>query len=105
MRPVFTAHPTEAARRTVLAKLARSPLSSTSATGRSRPDDERLRRRLEELIDLIWQTDELRVARPDVVDEARNAVYYFDALYRDALPGVLEALAERARRGSATSCR
>ena len=34
------------------------------------------------------------MARPDVVDEARNAVYYFDTLYRDALPGVLEALAE-----------
>ena len=33
-----------------------------------------------------------------MVDEARNAVYYFDALYRDALPGVLEALAEQLAR-------
>ena len=29
---------------------------------------------------------------------ARNAVYYFDALYREALPGVLEALAEELAR-------
>jgi phosphoenolpyruvate carboxylase len=96
VRPVFTAHPTEAARRTVLAKLRQvAGLLDARDQGLAVPDAERhLRGRLEELIDLIWQTDELRVARPDVVDEARNAVYYFDALYRDALPGVLEALAE-----------
>jgi len=92
VRPVFTAHPTEAARRTVLAKLVQVAALLDERDG-APADEERLRRRLEELIDLIWQTDELRVARPDVVDEARNAVYYFDALYRDALPGVLEALA------------
>ena len=92
VRPVFTAHPTEAARRTVLAKLVQVAALLDERDG-APADEDRLRRRLEELIDLIWQTDELRVARPDVVDEARNAVYYFDALYRDALPGVLEALA------------
>jgi phosphoenolpyruvate carboxylase len=92
VRPVFTAHPTEAARRTVLAKLVQVAALLDERDG-APADEERLRRRLEELIDLIWQTDELRVARPDVVDEARNAVYYFDTLYRDALPGVLEALA------------
>ena len=100
VRPVFTAHPTEAARRTVLAKLRQvAGLLDARDQALAAPDAERhLRRRLEELIDLIWQTDELRVARPDVVDEARNAVYYFDALYRDALPGVLEALAEQLAR-------
>ena len=100
VRPVFTAHPTEAARRTVLAKLRQvAGLLDERDQRLAAPDAERqLRRRLEELIDLIWQTDELRVAKPDVVDEARNAVYYFDALYRDALPGVLEALAEQLAR-------
>ena len=52
----------------------------------TRAGERRVNRRLEELIDLLWQTDEMRVARPDVVDEARNVVYYFDELHRDAVP-------------------
>ena len=51
--------------------------------------------RLEELIDLLWQTDEIRVARPEVLDEARNAVYYFDELAAGPIPDVLEELARR----------
>ena len=58
--------------------------------------ERRVRRRLEELVDLLWQTDELRVARPEVIDEARNAVYYFDALHRDAVPQTLRAFTDKA---------
>ena len=57
-----------------------------------------MRRRLGELIDLLWQTDELRIARPDVVDEAASAMYYFDALHRDAVPDTLEALRDELAR-------
>jgi phosphoenolpyruvate carboxylase len=106
VRPVFTAHPTEAARRTVLAKIRRIAVLLDEwdrATGRSGAPldvarERRVRARLEELIDLLWQTDELRIARPDVVDEARNAVYYFDELHRDAVPQVLEGLADELAR-------
>jgi len=91
VRPVFTAHPTEAARRTVLYKL-RQIADLLSAEG------SRVTARLEETIDLLWQTDELRIARPDVVDEARNAVWYFDNLHADAVPDVLEELADELRR-------
>jgi len=91
VRPVFTAHPTEAARRTVLYKL-REVADLLEAGG------PRLTARLEETIDLLWQTDELRIASPDVVDEARNAVWYFDGLHADAVPHVLEQLADELRR-------
>ncbi len=91
VRPVFTAHPTEAARRTVLYKL-REIAELLESKG------PRVTARLEETVDLLWQTDELRIARPDVVDEARNAVWYFDGLHADAVPDVLEQLADELRR-------
>ena len=50
-----------------------------------------------ELIDLLWQTDELRLDRPDPPDEARNAVYYLDRAAADAVAEVLEDLATSLR--------
>ena len=99
VRPVFTAHPTEAARRTILVKLRRiAALLDEAAAATDPVAQRRVRRRLEELIDLLWQSDELRVSRPDVVDEARNAVYYFDEMHRDAVPETLETLVDELAR-------
>ena len=89
VRPVFTAHPTEAARRTVLTKLRRIGELLEREDWR---DDPRTLRRLAELIDLLWQSDELRSERPEVIDEARNAVYYLSELFAVAVPDVLEEL-------------
>ena len=106
LRPVFTAHPTEAARRSVLTKLRQIAALLDEWDRALGPDggppdrlaERRVRRRLEELVDLLWQTDELRVARPEVIDEARNVVYYFDALHRDAVPQTLQAFTEQLAR-------
>lgn len=89
VRPVFTAHPTEAARRSVLMKQRRIAdlLQDPSLDSAERSD------RLAELVDLLWQTDEVRLEQPQVLDEARNALYYLDALTRGPLQEVLDDLA------------
>ncbi|MBB2945520.1 phosphoenolpyruvate carboxylase [Actinoplanes lutulentus] len=102
VRPVFTAHPTEAARRSILSKLRQVADSldaeSAAAALYGATDTTVSTKRFAELIDLLWQTDELRLDRPDPTDEARNAVYYLKDLYAEAAPQVLDDLAETLRR-------
>jgi phosphoenolpyruvate carboxylase len=102
VRPVFTAHPTEAARRSILSKLRKlaDTLDAEAADHvlYGATDTTASTRRFAELIDLLWQTDELRLDRPDPTDEARNAVYYLADLYADAAPRVLDDLADTLRR-------
>ena len=89
VRPVFTAHPTEAARRSILSKRRRV------AELLEAEDDPRADRRIAEVIDLLWQTAELRLDRPEPLDEARNAAYYLDELMLHAVGDVLEELADQ----------
>lgn len=92
-RPVFTAHPTESTRRSVLSKI------DTLAEILRRSDDElpqserrRDERRQRELIEILWQTDELRSGKLHVEDEASNVAYYLRQLLEHSVPEVLEDL-------------
>jgi phosphoenolpyruvate carboxylase len=92
VRPVFTAHPTEAARRSVLNKLGIIAELLDDPRNPSQQD------RLAETIDLLWQTDELRLGRPEPLDEALNALYYLDDLFTQTVPEVLNDFAKEMKR-------
>jgi phosphoenolpyruvate carboxylase len=55
-------------------------------------------RRLSETVDLLWQTDELRLGRPEPLDEATNALYYLDDLFKFTIPEVLDDFANELTR-------
>ena len=92
VRPVFTAHPTEAARRSVLGKM------TTISELLQQPNSPTQSKRLAETIDLLWQTDELRLGRPEPLDEAVNSIYYLDELLVQTVPEVLAEFASEVKR-------
>ena len=89
--PVFTAHPTEASRRSILDKLAEiATLIEQRETEQEASVIARLDRRVDELLDTIWQTDELRREKPDPVDEARSILYFLGEMLEAGVPELLD---------------
>jgi len=95
VRPVLTAHPTEAVRRSILdhqdrigEELARlrAPLSTRERN--------RVRERVATQVEILWHTDEVRSVRPRVLDEVGNALFYLERTFFDAIPDVHQQLAE-----------
>ena len=97
--PVFTAHPTEVARRTILFKrrriaellerLDRLPLSETEAR--------ECEAGISTEILTLWQTDEVRLEKPAVTDEIRMGLDYFSLSLFEALPHVYQEIVDSFR--------
>ncbi len=86
--PVFTAHPTEVARRSVMFKRRRISdlLEQLDRIPVPESQLEALERNLIAEIAALWQTDEVRSARPTVRDEIRMALDYYESSLFDTLP-------------------
>ena len=91
-RPVFTAHPTEASRRSVLEKRSEIAEMLRERPNATEAGQVRIDRRINEIIDLLWLSDELRSVKPTPVDEARSIIFYVEGLVAEALPRVWEDL-------------
>ena len=97
VRPVITAHPTEAKRVTVLEKHRRIyrrlvDLESPRWTPRER---QALVDRLRNEIELLWLTGELRLAKPTVPQEVYWGLHFFNETLFEAVPDLMEKV-ERA---------
>jgi phosphoenolpyruvate carboxylase len=94
--PVFTAHPTEVARRTVLTKrrriakclelLDRLPLSGSEAM--------EMENAIAAEITALWQTDEVRVQKPQVTDEIRMGLDHYPMSIFESLPRLYTEIRE-----------
>jgi len=85
VEPVFTAHPTEARRRTVQEKLRRlTQLVDRAQDPRRAPREAAaLEDNIREEIASLWLTEEIRPRPPGVMDEVRNGLLHFEhALWR-----------------------
>jgi phosphoenolpyruvate carboxylase len=94
IRPVITAHPTEAKRVTVLERHRRiyrglMDLESPRWTPRERAE---LIHKLGNEIELLWLTGELRLEKPTVAQEVAWGLHFFNETLFDAVPGLLEKL-------------
>lgn len=93
IQPVFTAHPTEARRRTALEKVRRLATLLDQRTGdlHGFAREENTMRMREEIVSL-WQTDEVRVVKPTVLDEVKNGLFYFESGLFDLIPRLYREL-------------
>jgi phosphoenolpyruvate carboxylase len=92
----FTAHPTQAARRTVLEKLYRVArlLEERDRAKLTEREQTELIASIREEITALWQTDELRHERPSVGDEVKNVLWYIEEILWPLLPALPDRLAE-----------
>lgn len=90
---VMTAHPTEARRRTIIAKQARIFELLRDLDERPLTTDEvDSRRRLAATVHELWGSDELRAVFPTVLDEVRSGLAYFNSTLGDVIPQIYRDL-------------
>lgn len=91
---VFTAHPTEAKRRSVLSKMRRIAHNLHEMDTRKLlpVEEEALIDQIRAEITNLWVTERTRTAKPTVTDEVRTSLYYFDTTLWAAIPDVYAAL-------------
>ena len=96
VEPVFTAHPTEARRRSVLFKLRRLSDIVERLDDPRLTSDERshLFDRIREEVTSLWLTEEVRGRAPRVLDEVRNGLYYFEESLWELVPRLYHELEE-----------
>jgi phosphoenolpyruvate carboxylase len=78
IRPVLTAHPTEATRRTLLSLQARLADALLRRDRASESELARIDAEVEGEIELLWLTDDVRADRPSVLDEVSSVIWYLE---------------------------
>ena len=94
--PVFTAHPTEVARQTVLLKRRRiaKELEHLDRLPLTPQEAEDCENRIHAEVTSLWQTDEVRLTKPTVDDEIRMGLRYYRLSLFNTLPRIYDEIVE-----------
>ena len=98
--PVFTAHPSEARRRTILAKLAAIARQLDRLGSATMPpaDREEGLAEIHEEVETFWLSETIRLTRPSVLDEVRQGLGMVEDRLFDVVPRVYRRLEKALRR-------
>ncbi|MBA2291035.1 MAG: phosphoenolpyruvate carboxylase [Gemmatimonadales bacterium] len=99
IEPVFTAHPTEATRRTILLKEQRIArwLLDLSDGSLTPPERASIEAQIRMEITTTWQTALRPPARPTVEDEREHVLYYLLGPIHDVVPAIRESIEDAVR--------
>lgn len=80
--PTFTAHPTEAKRHTMLEKYQRlfDLMKKRESVNLTPLETELISTQIKAEITTIWQTDEVRMQKVEVIDEVKTGLFYLDQI-------------------------
>ncbi|MDZ4835226.1 MAG: phosphoenolpyruvate carboxylase [Candidatus Melainabacteria bacterium] len=94
---VFTAHPTEITRRTILLKQLEMAhyLFEKDHPPLTHEDSERVDEGLKSVVESLWLTDHIIYFKPSVMDEVRYGLYLFETVVIDAILSVHRHLDEK----------
>ena len=86
--PVFTAHPTEATRQTILKKILKisNLLLNRELKHHSQAELEKIQRKIKTEIVLLWQSNEIRFSKITVEDEIMRGLFFFREVIYKVLP-------------------
>jgi phosphoenolpyruvate carboxylase len=96
IRLVLTAHPTEARRRTIVAKLARifGILRDLDERKLLPGETARAHRRLAQTVEELWDSEEVRATELTVLDEVRTSLVYLLSTFVEVMPSIYRDLDE-----------
>ncbi len=99
IRPVFTRHPTEVRRRTLLVflEMLRACLAEREGVGQDVSIEQRTSEKIREIVTILAQTDITPWERPTVLGEVDDGLYYFDHVLLDVIPMLYHELEDALR--------
>jgi len=92
--PVFTAHPTEATRQTILKKILRisNLLLENELMYKSDTEQKDIYEKIKAEITLLWQSNEIRFSKINVEDEVMRGLFFFKNVIYKELPSFYNKL-------------